>query len=78
MELLTLGVEQRVRLKNPETYLVIQETSNCYVKKKKKKSTMVWKTGDWTLQHRSLLRLQTMLKEKSKSCPENSAVQWGN
>ena len=64
MQLLTLGVEQRVRFKSPETYLVIQKAGNCSVKKMKK-STMVWKTSDWTLQHRSLLRLQTVLKEKS-------------
>ena len=64
MQLLTLGVEQRVRFKSPETYLVIQKAGNGSVKKMKK-STMVWKTSDWTLQHRSLLRLQTVLKEKS-------------
>ena len=34
-ELLTPGVEERVRFKSPETYLVIQKASNCSVKKKK-------------------------------------------
>lgn len=51
MELLTLGVEQRVRFKSPETYLVIQKTSNCSVKKKRRNQPWFGKlvTGPYSI-----------------------------